>query len=78
MTQDHGKKVISFPENKGDVTFYSKCINYQPGVGSNFYMFPSYLPHEYVLSNGGNFRFIHFNITAMSNLLFFFLMLRPV
>ena len=31
-------------------------------------MFPSYLPHEYVLSNGGNFRFIHFNIT-MSNLL---------
>ena len=26
-------------------------------------------PIEYVLSNGGNFRFIHFNITAMSNLL---------
>ena len=55
-------------KNKGDVTFYSKCINYQIKLEA-LYMFPSYLPHEYVLSNGGNFRFIHFNITAMSNLL---------
>ena len=51
-------------QNKGDVTFYSKCINYQPEPG-HFYMFPSYLPHEYVLSKGGKFRFIHFNIQAI-------------
>ena len=64
-----GAAMTALPEqNKGNVTFYSKCINYQPEPG-HFYMFPSYLPHEYVLSNGGNFRFIHFNITAMSNLL---------
>ena len=64
-----GAAMTALPEqNKGDVTFYSKCINYQPEPG-HFYMFPSYLPHEYVLSNGGNFRFIHFNITAMPNLL---------
>jgi|TARA_B100001094_G_scaffold191836_2_gene185723 uncharacterized protein (TIGR02466 family) len=64
-----GAAMMTLPEqNQGDVSFYSKCVNYQPEPG-NFYMFPSYLPHEYVLSNGGNFRFIHFNITAMSNLL---------
>ena len=33
----------------------------------NIYMFPSYLPHEYVLSRGGKFRFVHFNIQAVSN-----------
>ena len=64
-----GAAMMALPEqNKGDVSFYSKSINYQPEPG-HFYMFPSYLPHEYVLSNGGNFKFIHFNITAMSNLL---------
>ena len=28
-------------------------------------IFPSYLPHEYVMSRGGNFKFIHWNLMAL-------------
>jgi hypothetical protein len=30
-------------------------------------MFPSYLPHEYIVSRGGKFRFIHFNLRVIPN-----------
>ena len=63
-----GAAMTALPEkDKSKISFVNRSINYQPKPG-NVYMFPSYLPHEYVLSKGGAFRFIHFNITAISNL----------
>ena len=48
------------------ITPATKVCNYQPKAGS-LYMFPSYLPHEYVVSRGGKFRFIHFNLRVIPN-----------
>ena len=45
---------------------YSRMLNYRPEPG-HMYFFPSYLPHEYVLSEGGKFKFIHFNLQVISN-----------
>ena len=57
--------MTSLPEkNVNDISFQNKMVNYQPEPG-HLYMFPSYFPHEYVLSKGGKFRFIHFNIQAI-------------
>ena len=44
----------------------TRVVNYQPRPG-DLYIFPSYLPHEYIVSRGGKFRFIDFNIQAVSN-----------
>ena len=60
-----GAAMTALPEkNESNISYYSKCVNYQPKPGS-IYMFPSYLPHEYVMSKGGNFKFIHWNLTAL-------------
>ena len=60
-----GAAMTSLPEkNVNDISFQNKMVNYQPEPG-HLYMFPSYFPHEYVLSKGGKFRFIHFNIQAI-------------
>jgi uncharacterized protein (TIGR02466 family) len=48
------------------ITPATKVCNYQPKAGS-LYMFPSYLPHEYIVSRGGKFRFIHFNLRVIPN-----------
>ena len=62
-----GAAMTSLPEkNINDISFQNKMINYQPEPG-HLYMFPSYFPHEYILSKGGKFRFIHFNIQAIPN-----------
>ena len=59
--------MTALPEkNENNLTDFTKTINYQPQPGA-CYMFPSYFPHEYVVSKGGNFRFIHWNITAVKN-----------
>ena len=60
-----GAAMTALPEKDiQQISYYSKCINYQPKPGS-IYMFPSYLPHEYVMSRGGNFKFIHWNLMAL-------------
>jgi len=60
-----GAAMTALPEKDIEkVSYYSKCVNYQPKPGS-IYMFPSYLPHEYVMSKGGSFRFIHWNLMAL-------------
>ena len=60
-----GAAMTALPEKDiQQISCYSKCINYQPKPGS-IYMFPSYLPHEYVMSRGGNFKFIHWNLMAL-------------
>ena len=60
-----GAAMTALPEKDIEkVSYYSKCVNYQPKPGS-IYMFPSYLPHEYVMSRGGNFKFIHWNLMAL-------------
>ena len=62
-----GAAMTSLPQKDvNDISFQSRMINYKPEPG-HIYMFPSYLPHEYVLSRGGKFRFVHFNIQAVSN-----------
>ena len=62
-----GTAMTALPEkNENNLTDFTKTINYQPQPGA-CYMFPSYFPHEYVVSKGGNFRFIHWNITAVKN-----------
>tara|TARA_R100001129_G_scaffold180709_1_gene159071 strand:+ start:146 stop:805 length:660 start_codon:yes stop_codon:yes gene_type:complete len=48
------------------ITPATRVCNYQPKAGS-LYMFPSYLPHEYIVSRGGKFRFIHFNLRVIPN-----------
>lgn len=63
----HGAAMTYLPEkNENKVTFSNKYINYQPLTGT-LMLFPSYLPHEYVLSKGGKFKFIHINLQAVSN-----------
>jgi len=48
-----------------DITPASNMINFKPKPGT-LIIFPSYLPHEYVIDNGSEpFRFIHFNIQAI-------------
>ena len=62
-----GAAMTSLPQkNESMITPATRVINYQPKPG-DMYIFPSYLPHEYVVSRGGNFRFIHFNIQAVKN-----------
>ena len=62
-----GAAMTALPEKDvTNISLQSRMINYQPMPG-HIYMFPSYLPHEYVLSKGGKFRFIHFNIQAIPN-----------
>ena len=62
-----GAAMTALPEKDvTNISLQSRMINYQPMPG-HIYMFPSYLPHEYVLSRGGKFRFVHFNIQAVSN-----------
>ena len=59
--------MTALPEkDKGKITTSSRMVNFQPEPG-HLLMFPSYFPHEYVLSKGGRFKFIHFNIQAISN-----------
>ena len=63
----HGAAMTYLAEkNENEITFSNKCINYQPLPGT-LILFPSYLPHEYALSKGGKFKFIHINIQAVSN-----------
>ena len=60
-----GAAMTALPEkNNQSISYTNRCINYQPNPGS-IYMFPSYLPHEYVMSKGGSFRFIHWNLMAL-------------
>ena len=60
-----GAAMTALPEkDESNLSYYNKCVNYQPKPGS-IYMFPSYLPHEYVMSRGGNFKFIHWNLMAL-------------
>jgi len=60
-----GAAMTALPEkNQNSISYANRCINYQPKPGS-VYMFPSYLPHEYIMSNGGSFRFIHWNLMAL-------------
>ena len=62
-----GKEMMALPQKDESVISPStRVVNYQPRPG-DLYIFPSYLPHEYVVSRGGKFRFIHFNIQAVSN-----------
>ena len=61
-----GKQMTHLPEkDESQITGATKLCNYQPRPG-DLYMFPSYLPHEYVVSKGKDFRFIHFNLSAVS------------
>ena len=62
-----GAAMTALPEkDKGKITTSSRMVNFQPEPG-HLLLFPSYFPHEYVLSKGGRFKFIHFNIQAISN-----------
>ena len=62
-----GKEMMALPQKDESVISPStRVVNYQPRPG-DLYIFPSYLPHEYIVSRGGKFRFIHFNIQAVSN-----------
>ena len=54
-----------YMKNETEITAATRMCNYQP-VPGDIYMFPSYLPHEYVVSKGKDFRFIHFNLSAVS------------
>ena len=61
-----GSAMTSLPElDSRKITPASRTCNVQPEPG-HMYMFPSYLPHEYIFSKkGGAFRFIHFNLSAV-------------
>ena len=62
-----GAAMTALPEkDKRKITASSRMVNFQPEPG-HLLLFPSYFPHEYVLSKGGRFKFIHFNIQAISN-----------
>ena len=62
-----GAAMISLPvKDETELGPYSRMLNYRPEPG-HMYFFPSYLPHEYVLSEGGKFKFIHFNLQVISN-----------
>ena len=61
-----GAMMTKLPQkNETEITAATRMCNYQP-VPGDIYMFPSYLPHEYVVSKGKDFRFIHFNLSAVS------------
>lgn len=61
-----GAAMTTLPElDSRKITPASRSCNVQPEPG-HMYMFPSYLPHEYIFSKkGGAFRFIHFNLSAV-------------
>ena len=62
-----GAAMTSLPQkNESALTPATRVVNYQPQPG-DMYIFPSYLPHEYVVSRGGKFRFIHFNMRVVPN-----------
>ena len=61
-----GKEMMTLPQkDESVISPATRVVNYQPKPG-DMYIFPSYLPHEYIVSRGGKFRFIHFNIQAVS------------
>ena len=58
--------MTSLPQkDESALTPATRVVNYQPQPG-DMYIFSSYLPHEYVVSKGKDFRFIHFNLSAVS------------
>ena len=62
-----GAAMTSLPQkDESALTPATRIVNYQPKPG-DMYIFPSYLPHEYVVSRGGKFRFIHFNMRVVPN-----------
>ena len=62
-----GAAMTSLPQkDESALTPATRVVNYQPQPG-DMYIFPSYLPHEYVVSRGGKFRFIHFNMRVVPN-----------
>ena len=59
-----GAVMTHLPEiDDSNISFANKSINYQPEPGA-LMLFPSYIPHEYYVSNGDPFKFIHVNLTA--------------
>ena len=61
-----GAVMTHLPEiDDNNLTYANKSINYQPEPGA-LMLFPSYMPHEYVVSGGDQFKFIHLNLTAIS------------
>ena len=62
MTKSAYAQITQYGMNEkvGNISFEQP----QPG---DMYIFPSYLPHEYVVSRGGKFRFIHFNMRVVPN-----------
>ena len=59
--------MIQLPEkNQNEITDASQKINFRPKPGT-FIFFESYIGHEFVVDHGIEpFRFIHFNIQAVS------------
>ena len=61
-----GATMTALPElDTMNLSYANKSINYQPEPGS-LMLFPSYMPHEYVVSGGDQFKFIHLNLTAIN------------
>ena len=63
-----GAKMMKLPEkDMKQVSFASDKVNYTPKPGTLIFI-PAYLDHEYGVDDGKeDFRFIHFNLQAVSN-----------
>ena len=56
-------------KDKSQVTFGQDIVNYRPKPGTMIF-FNSYMPHQYAVDDGVEpFRFIHFNIQAIRNMI---------
>jgi uncharacterized protein (TIGR02466 family) len=66
-----GAKMMKLPEKDSkQVSLASDKVNYTPKPGTLIFI-PAYLDHEYGVDNGKeDFRFIHFNLQAVSNTIF--------
>ena len=61
-----GAAMTALPElDTMNLSYANKQVHYQPEPGA-LMLFPSYMPHEYFVSNGDPFKFIHVNLTAVS------------
>ena len=65
-----GAMMTKLPEkDKSQVTYASNAVHYNPKPGTMIFI-PAYIAHEYGIDNGLDpFRFIHFNLQAVRNMI---------
>jgi hypothetical protein len=56
-------------KDKSAIQFGTDSVHYRPKPGTLIF-FPSYVPHQYAVDDGvEDFRFIHFNLQAVRNII---------